>query len=185
VSNLVCEYPDGCRLDLWSDVVKAKYIARHKAILDTTFCVPEEAIGGKITEIEYIQVKILSKQAEFLVGRVKVKVDYQIILLVTVADEYQVVTINETYEETIEFGAFTPAISVEQAREEIANIPVIFKNPQVDCEILGACEDPLSPCRQQPHIAGTCLHAAVWIDLIIKLAKSHDVIVYGELDPEV
>ena len=34
-------------------------------------------------------------------------------------------------------------------------------------------------------VRGTCIGLKVYVDIIDKLGKMHDVIVYGELDPEV
>jgi hypothetical protein len=38
------------------------------------------------------------------------------------------------------------------------------------------CPDP---------VMGTCIYLVVYVDIIDKLGKMHDIIVYGELDPDV
>jgi hypothetical protein len=40
MSELKCEFPEGCRLDLFAKVVKAKYIARQVKVLEDFVCVP-------------------------------------------------------------------------------------------------------------------------------------------------
>lgn len=46
---LKCEFPEGCMLDLWAKVIKAKYIEKQVKVLDTVFCVPDEQVGGKVS----------------------------------------------------------------------------------------------------------------------------------------
>ena len=59
MAGLKCEFPEGCKLDLWAKVIKAKYIAKQVKVLDTTFCVPDQQVGGKISCVEDIKVKVL------------------------------------------------------------------------------------------------------------------------------
>ena len=59
MAELKCEFPEGCRLDLFAKVIKAKFTSKQVKILDTMFCVPDEQVGGKITNVEDIKVKIL------------------------------------------------------------------------------------------------------------------------------
>jgi hypothetical protein len=200
MANLKCEYPDGCMLDLWAYVIKAKYIAKQVKILDTLFCVTDSQVGGKISAIDDIKVKVIDKGEDFqCYNKVRIYIDYEIILFVIVNGEYQIVTVNDRYEQDIELDEFDPPLTIEEFRNEIEHSEIAVKHWNFDYEILGNCEDRLSPCRHHPHEMegpemmerpdchehGTCLGLKVYADIIDKLGKMHDVIVYGELDPEI
>lgn len=188
MADLKCEYPEGCRLDLWAKVIKAKYIARQVKVLDTTFCVPdcgEGGVGGKITHVDDIKVKVIKAYEDLNFNKVKIHVCYEVILFVIVEGNYQIVTVEDTYEQTIELDDFDPPLTIEEFRNEIDQSEVILCNWSFDYEIRGNCEDPSNPCGLKKPITGTCLHLVVYVDIIDKLGKMHDIIVYGELDPEV
>lgn len=189
MANLKCEYPDGCRLDLWAKVIKAKYIAKQVKVLDTTFCVPDDQVGGKISCVDDIKVKLIETQEDLqCFNKVKIWIDYEVILFVIVEDEYQIVTVRNKYEQTIELDEFDPPLTMEEFRTEIEQSEIVLKNWSFDYEIKGNCEDPHSPCRSHHHHQhenGTCLRLRVYVDIIDKLGKMHDIVVYGELDPEV
>lgn len=196
MANLKCEYPDGCMLDLWAKVVKAKYIAKQVEVLDTLFCVPDSQVGGKISCIDDIKVKVIDKGEEFqCFNKVRIFICYEVILFVIVNGEYQIVTINDRYEQDIELDEFDPPLTIDEFRDEIEESEIALRNWNFDYKIKGDCEDRHSPCRHHHHhdgpecsdcvVSGTCLSLKVYVDIIDKLVKMHDVIVYGELDPEV
>jgi hypothetical protein len=198
MANLKCEYPDGCMLDLWAKVIKAKYIAKQVKIFDRHFCVPEEKVGGKIAYIDDIKVKIIDKGEDFqCFNKVKIFICYEVILFVIVNGEYQIVTVSDRYEQNIELDEFDPPLSIEEFRNEIEDSEIILRNWNFDYEIAGDCEDRDSPCHKHHHrhpdgpdlfegpVRGTCLELKVYVDIIDKLGKMHDIVVYGELDPEV
>lgn len=186
MGNLKCEYPDGCKLDLWAKVVKAKYLARQVKVLDTEFCVADSKVGGKISCIEDIKVKVINADEEFqCFNKVKIYIDYEVILFVIVNGEYQIVTVSDRYEQGIDLDEFDPPLSIEEFRSEIDQSEIVLKNWSFDYEIKGNCEDLRNHCHAQPPVDGTCLHLKVYVDIIDKLGKMHDVIVYGELDPDV
>lgn len=199
MADLKCEYPEGCRLDLWAKVIKAKYIEKQVKVLDTTFCVPdcgEGGVGGKISQVDDIKVKVLEAYEDLNFNKVKIHIHYEVILFVIVEGNYQIVTVEDTYEQTIELYQFDPPLTVEEFRNEIEQSEIVLCNWSFDYEIKGFCEDHHSPCRPHPHphdmdaavkpiMTGTCLQLVVYVDIIDKLGKMHDIIVYGELDPEV
>lgn len=182
--GLKCEFPEGCMLDLWARVIKAKYVAKQVQILDTSFCVPEEQVGGKICAVEDIKVKVINASSEILFHRVRMVIDYEVIMFVIVDGEYQIITVNDRYEQNIELDEFDPPLTMEEFREEIEQSEVILKNWSFDFEIKGSCEDPSNPCNLTTPVAGTCIGLKVYVDIINKLGKMHDVIVYGEIEPE-
>ena len=99
MADLKCEYPEGCRLDLWAKVIKAKYIARQVKVLDTTFCVPdcgEGGVGGKITHVDDIKVKVIKAYEDLNFNKVKIHVCYEVILFVIVEGNYRIVTVEDT-----------------------------------------------------------------------------------------
>ena len=62
---------------------------------------------------------------------------------------------------------------------------IILKNWSFDFEIRGNCEDPSNPCNLTTPIRGTCIALRVGVDIIDKLGQMHEVLVLGDLDPEV
>lgn len=186
MSRLKCEFPEGCALDLWAKVIKAKYIERQAKVLDTVFCIPDEQVGGKVVNVEDIKVKILQVQEDIACfNRVKVFVDYEVILFVVVNGEFQIVTVGDRFEKVLGLEEFDPPLSMEEFKMEIEQAEVILKNWTFDFEIRGNCEDLDNPCNLTTPILGTCIGLRVYVDIIVKLGKMHDVIVYGELDPDV
>ena len=192
MANLKCEFPEGCMLDLWAKVVKSKYIARQVKILYEIFSVPESQVGGRISCIDDIKVKICNKGEDFLCyNKVKIFVEYEVILFVIVNDAYQIVTVPATYEQEIELDEFDPPLTMEEFRNEIDQSEITIRNWNFDYRILGDSEDRHCPCHKHhdecglPIVEGTCIGLKVFVDIIDKLGKMHDVIVYGELDPEV
>jgi hypothetical protein len=186
MANLKCEFPEGCKLDLWAKVIKAKYIERQVKVLDTMFCVPDDQVGGKISYIEDIKVKLIKACEEIqCFNRVKIFFTYEVILFVVVEGEYQIVTVTDSYEKFIELDEFEPPFTPEEMREEVDQSEIILKNWNFDYEVKGDCEDPSNPCNLDDTVNGTCVGLRVYVDIIDKLGKMHDIIVYGELDPEV
>lgn len=190
---LKCEFPEGCKLDLWAKVIKAKYIAKQVEVLDKTFCVRACDVGGKISCVEDIKVKLICKDEEFqCFNKVRIFIDFEVILFVIVNGQYQIVTVCHRYQQDIELDEFDPPLTIEEFRNEIEQSEIALRNWSFDYEILGDCEDRHSPCHKHhmdltggPPEEGTCLNLKVYVDIIDKLGKMHDVIVYGELDPEV
>lgn len=183
---LKCEYPEGCMLDLWAKVIKAKYIEKQVKVLDTVFCVPDEQVGGKVSYVEDIKVKVLQAYEDIqCLNKVKIFIDYEVILFVVVEGEYQIITVTDRYEQAIELDEFDPPLTLEEFRTEIEQSEIVLKNWTFDYEIKGNCEDPGNPCNLTTPISGTCIGLRVYVDIIDKLGKMHDVIVYGELDPSV
>ncbi|HHV16985.1 MAG TPA: hypothetical protein GXX58_10540 [Gelria sp.] len=186
MAGLKCEFPEGCRLDLWAKVIKAKFIEKQVKVLDTVFCVPDEQVGGKVTCVEDIKVKVIQKFEDVACfNKVKIFIDYEVILFVIVDGEYQIITVTDRFERDIELDEFDPPLTSEEFREEIEQSELILKNWTFDYEIKGNCEDPGNPCNLTTPVRGTCIGLKVYVDIVDKLGKMHDVIVYGELDPEV
>ena len=65
MAELKCEFPEGCMLDLYK-VIKAKYVERQVKVLDTMFCVPDEQVGGKISTVDDIKVKVIQAYEELV-----------------------------------------------------------------------------------------------------------------------
>ncbi len=182
---LKCEFPEGCMLDLWAKVIKAKYIEKQVKVLDTVFCVPDEQVGGKVSCVEDIKVKVIKAYEDLCFNKVKIFIDYEVILFVLVEGEYQIITVTDRYEQSIELDEFDPPLTSEEFRNEIEQSEIILKNWSFDFEIKGNCEDSSNPCKLTTPIKGTCIGLKVYVDIIDKLGKFHDVVVYGELDPDV
>lgn len=185
MAELKCEYPEGCMLDLWAKVIKAKYIEKQVKVLDTMFCVPDEQVGGKVGCIEDIKVKVIQAYEDIsCFNRVKIYIDYEVILFVVVDGEYQIITVTDRYQQSIELDEFDPPLTIEEFREEVEQSEIILKNWTFDYEIKGNCEDPSNPCKLTTPVNGTCIGLRVYVDITDKLGKMHDVIVYGEIEPE-
>ncbi|QGU00564.1 hypothetical protein SYNTR_1970 [Candidatus Syntrophocurvum alkaliphilum] len=183
--ELKCEFPEGCKLDLWAKVIKAKYIERQTKILDTQFCVPDEQVGGKISAVEDIKVKVIQAFEDLHFNRVKIFIDYEVILFVIVEGEFQIITVTDRYEQVIELDEFDPPLTPEEFRQEIEQSEIILRNWSFDFEIKGFCEDPDNPCDLVTPIPGTCIGLRVFVDLTVKLGMFHDVFVFGEIEPDI
>jgi hypothetical protein len=184
MANLKCEYPEGCMLDLWTEVIKAKYIERQAQILDTSFCVPTEQVGGKISSVEHIMVNVLDKREEFQLNSVRIYIDFEIIMTVAVGREFKVVMLRDFYEKVINLQNFDPPLTHEEFKMEIDQSELILTNWEFHPDIKGNCEDKFNLCHISTPISGTCLGLQVYVDIIDKLGKMHDIIIYGELDLE-
>ncbi|MGI6413370.1 MAG: hypothetical protein GX550_01230 [Syntrophomonadaceae bacterium] len=184
MSGLKCEFPEGCALDLFAKVIKAKFVERQVKVLDTMFCVPDEQVGGKVSSIEDIKVKVIKAHDDLTFNRVKIFIDYEVILFVVVDGEYQIITVTDRFERTILLDEFDPPLTMEEFRTEIEQSEIILRNWVFDWEIKGNCEDAGNPCNLVTPIKGTCIGLRVFVDIIDKLGKMHDVIVFGEIEPE-
>lgn len=184
---LKCEFPEGCKLDLWAKVIKAKFIEKQAKILETVFCVPDEQVCGKISCIDDIKVRLIGEPYEEIqcFNKVRICFTYEVILFVIVQGEYQIVTLTDTYERFIELDEFDPPFTPEELKAEVDQSEIILKNWSFDYDIKGDCENACNPCNLTTPINGTGIGLRVYVDIIDKLGKMHDVIVYGEFDPEV
>ena len=197
--SLKCEYPEGCKLDLWAKVIKAKYVEKGAEVLCKRVCIPYEEVDGYVSLVDDFKIKVNCATETLNFNKVKITIDFDLILVLIVGtapnNEYQIYTIPcKIYEETIELSEFDPPLTPEEFRSEIDQSELILCNWDFDYDILGNCEDEHSPCRHYrdneitercPVVVGTCLEVKVFVDIIDKLGKMHDIIVYGELDPEI
>lgn len=185
--GLICEYP--CRLDLFAEVVKAKNCQRQEKVLDEIICIPKEDVGGRITEIDDIKVQLISAEETFVGNhRVKVTLAFNVVLIVVVGDDpgcFEIVTLEGfVFNKNIPLDQFIPPIGPQEFKEEVERSQIILKNWSFEGEILGNCEDPSSPCFVTTPIEGTCILLRVFVDIIDKLTKFHDIVVFAELDPD-
>lgn len=212
MAELKCEYPEGCRLDLWAKVIKAKNIQKQEKVLQEFFCIPDGPIctpgdqsegcgvGGKVIQVDDIKVNVLEAREVLNFNKVKIFIDYEIILFIMVQpldpmlEPFPFIWVikNLHFEKTIELDQFDPPLTIEEFRNEIDQSEIILCNWSFDYEFKGFCEDPLSPCFPLLNNSncpfpptGTCIEMVVYVDIIDKLGKMHDIIVYGELDPEI
>lgn len=186
--SLKCEYPEGCKLDLWAKVIKAKYVEKGAEVLDKYVCIPYEEVDGYVSLVDDFKIKVNCATETLNFNKVKITIDFDLILVLIVGtapnNEYQIYTIPcNIYEETIELTEFDPPLTPEEFRSEIDQSELILCNWDFDYDILGNGEDENSPCESTCR--GTCLEVKVFVDIIDKLGKMHDIIVYGELDPEI
>ena len=204
-----CEFPEGCKLDLWAKVIKAKYIQRGAEVLDRTICIPCHEVGGYVSLVDDFKIKVNFATETLNFNKVKICIDFDLILILIVGSkphsEYQVFTIpGNIYEDTVELCDFDPPLTPDEFRCEIDQSELVLCNWDFDYDIKGNCEDHDSPCRHHDHhhdhdhdhdcddkeekkrrpIRGTCLQVKVFVDIIDKLGKMHDVVVYGEIDPD-
>ncbi len=182
MSDLKCEYPEGCKLDLWIKVVKAKYIDQVSVLRDC-FCILESEVGGIITRVEDIRIRVLNTSYSFNFNSVSIWMKYKVVVVVLVDDEEEVVTITNTYEKTIKLDQFDPPLTINEFRSEVDEAEVIVQNWLPDWHIKGKCADLCDAGSFSP-IPGTLIEIDLSACIIVKLSKMHDIIVYGELDPE-
>lgn len=197
MGDLKCEYPEGCRLDLWAKVIKAKYIEKQVKVMEAYECIPVYPCDeGEcyVNMIDDFKVKVVRAEEVLNFNRVRILIEFDVTLFVILSDgSYQVYNMpGNIYEQTIELDQFDPPLSIEEFRHEVDDSDIILCNWTFDYEIKGACEDPGGPCfplrsemDQCPFPRGTCVYLVVYVDIVDKLGKMHDVVVYGELDPEV
>lgn len=182
MGDLKCEYPEGCKLDLWINVVKAKYMD-ELLILDDTFCILESEVGGEITGIEDIRIRVLNTSYSFNFSSISICIEYKIIIVVLVNDEEQIVTITNTYNQIIKLDEFDPPLTTDEFKSEVDQAEIILMNWHPDGDIVGDCFEPDDPSFFSP-VPGTLLRIKLMVCMVVKLGKMHDIIVYGELDPE-
>ena len=180
--DLKCEFPEGCKLDLWAKVIKAKYI-NEVLILDDRFFIMESEVGGKITGIEDIRIKVLDTSYSFDFDSVSICIVYKAVILVLVCDEEQVVTITNTYKQKIKLCEFDPPLTIDEFRFEVDQAEIILENWLPEWDILRDSVD-LSDASFFSPVPGTLIKIRLIVCLVVKLGKMHDIIVYGELDPD-
>jgi hypothetical protein len=185
MAELKCEFPEGCMLDLWAKVIKARFMERQVKVLDTVFCVPDEQVGGKVSNVDDIKVKVIQIIDDLGLNKVKISIEFEIILLVIVNHEYQLITVTDKFDQVIELDDFDPPLTIDEFRDEIEDSEVILRNWAFDFEIKGDCEDHHHNfCQTTTPVRGTAIALRVFVDILVKLGAMHDVIVYGELEPE-
>lgn len=196
MSNLKCEYPEGCRLDLWAKVIKAKYIERQAKVLETYECIPyfdgPEGPAGPVSVVDDFKINVLRAEEVLNFNKVRICVEFEVVLFIPIEGRWYVhTTCPFIYEQSIDLDQFDPPLTVEEFRNEIDQSEILLCNWSFDYEILGPC-DPITPCCPPLNsqiipncFPGTCLKLVVYVDIIDKLGKMHDIIVYGELDPEI
>ncbi len=199
MADLKCEYPEGCRLDLWAKVIKAKYIERQKKVLDIYECIPYfDGVMMPVSVIDDFKINVLRAEEVLNFNKVRICIEFEVILFIPIEGRWYVYTTEPyIYEQTIDLDQFDPPLSVEEFRSEIDQSEILLCNWSFDYEVMGLCEDRNSPCdhhddhdhHDHRHIPdcdrGTCVKLVVYVDIIDKLGKMHDIIVYGELDPEI
>jgi hypothetical protein len=170
----ICEYP--CRLDLWAEVVKAKNIQREEVLLDQYV---ETIEYENVSTIEDARVQVVEASKVFIVSsKIRARLVYNLILTILVENEngtaYHLVTLGPyEYSKDIGVNEFTPPLTTQQCRDEVEDAKVIVKNWIIIPELM------------EPVVSGTPISLTVLADVIVKLTKFHDIIVYGEYDPEV
>lgn len=199
MSELKCEFPEGCSLDLYAKVVKAKYIAKQVKVKEDYECIPlfynePGSTGHYVSAIDDFKVKVVRAEEILNFNRVRISIEFDVTLFVILDNgRYQVFNLpGNIYEQTIELCQFDPPLTIEEFRNEVDDSDIILCNWTFDYELRGVCEDPEGPCystmpslRCPDPTMGTCVNLVIYVDIIDKLGKMHDVIVYGELDPEV
>lgn len=170
----ICEYP--CRLDLWAEVVKAKNIQREDVLLNQVSAV---IAYGNVVTVEEARVQVTSVTTNIIASsKVHVALTYNLILTILYevagVPTYQLVTLGPyNFTKDVTVSEFDPPLTSQQLRDEVENVRVIVKNWVVIPEVVSTGE------------TSTTLSITAYADIVIKLTKHHDVIVYGEYDPEV
>jgi len=169
----ICEYP--CRLDLWAEVVKAKNIQREDVLLNEVCAVINY---GNVISVEEARVQVTSVVSTIIASsKVRITLAYNLILTILYEVQgvptYQLVTLGPyDFCKDITVCEFEPPLTSQQLRDEVENVRVAVKNWVVIPEIVSTDEY----C--------TNLSITAYADIVCKLTKSHDIIVFGEYDPE-
>lgn len=179
--NLKCEYPNIMSIE--SDVIISRYIANNSNLLDINFVVPASQVGGKVTDIRNVMVNLI--EAKGVIHSVEITIDYQIIMTVMIGTEFQVVTLEDVYEQVIDSRDFDPPLTPQELRTLAQNVQVIVTNWSFNYDILGNSEDPSNPCNLTSPVIGTCISLQVNADLSVLLTRVNDIVVFGELDPDI
>jgi|GEM_PF-2369048 len=182
MADLKCEYPDGGIINIDAKAIIARYSESQAKILDTNFVVPTSQVGGKITSIKNIMVNVLETRG--VINSVDIFVDYQIIMTVAVGREFQVVTIEDIYEQVIAAQDFDPPLTNQELRALVQGIEIVLANWNFEADILGSSEDPSNPCNLTSPVVGTCISLQVFVDINVLLDRIETIVVFGELDTE-
>lgn len=181
MAHLKCEYPS--MLSVESDVIVARHIERETLILDTNFVVPVSQVGGRVTDILNVMANVI--EVKGIIRSVEVVIVYQIIMTVAVGTEFEVITIDDIYEQVIEPQEFDPPLTQSELRSLVQNVEVVVDNWSFIYDILGSSEDPSNPCNLTSPVVGTCISLQVYADIAVFLTRVDDIVVFGELDPDI
>lgn len=195
MAQLKCDYP--CRLDLFAKVIVAKNIQRDEQIvydLDASgkkipkaFCItPPEECGGPTNPIlcvEDIKVRNLTTSEKFICNtKVEVTITGDLVMILRTDNNGQdclFIDVEEfTFTKTIKLSEFTPPLTAQEFIDEVDQSEVVVKNIRFDFDVDGPCYDSYGVQ------VGTIVKISVFADIIDKLGKFQDVVVFGELDPE-
>lgn len=182
-----------CQLDLWAKVVKAKNIQLNEWVFYDLDAygnkIPKEIVltpptecGGPtnpVTCIEDIKIRNLEVTNQIVCNsKVVVGISADMIIVAYTADEcYFIQVVPFTFEKTIPRDEFVPPITADELEHEVDQSEEVIKNWRFDYDINGFARDAYG------NVTGTLVKMSAYADVITKLAKWQDVLVYGVVDP--
>jgi hypothetical protein len=170
-------------LPIDANVISARY-SDTEIVLDLSFWVPEYWVDGPISNIE--EVKIRVQNISYIIGyqSLSLRIEYKIILLVIVENDYKVINLNEVYETSINKNVFTPPLSLEEWRTEVSEAYISILRWITDAYITDP-SDNLSNLQNYDAfcpIPGTMLRIVLYAGISIDVGRPETVVVLGEIE---
>lgn len=184
-----CTIPEGCQLDLWANVIVAKDVQCGEAILGgyneygepepydliVTGLEPDETVIC----IEDFKGEVTNYTTNIVcTSRVDVTIDFSGYFWVRTSEGYQCVGLDFTFSKQIPVSSFlkpdgTP-LTADEFTSEVENVEVFVQNYSL-AYVNVLPPDPYEPTQQ-------VIQVIITADIISKVGKYRDVIVYGYVE---
>ncbi|MCW2277015.1 hypothetical protein [Heliophilum fasciatum] len=183
-------------IELFAQVVVAKNIQKDEPIffsLDTSVVPPrvipqrvclQNVNGRPIVAIENI-IFDFDRREDVIVninGNVTITINFELVFLVKSAEGTRAVdVIPGTFTKIIQLDEFCPSLTVAELADEVEDAEVLVRNVRFDVVLRRG--ETCTP-GDSAVATGTPADVLVFADVIVKLTRFTDVVVYGELDME-
>ena len=102
MAELKCEFPEGCMLDLWAQVIKAKFCENRLKYWIQSSVYRMSKLGERFVPLK-TSIKVIQAHEDLsCYNKVKIFIEFEVILFVIVGNEYQIITVTDCYSQVIE-----------------------------------------------------------------------------------
>lgn len=150
-------------------------------LIDLVFCIPETWVGGPISSIEEIKIKVAETNYVIEPRHITISIDFKVLVLAVVNNRSQLITLDHVFSKSISFDEFIPAPAIWSIRSDIEEVNISIRDLLLDHELLGACTTPDDPHNLGP---GTMLRLSATGRLLANLSRREDVDVVGLIADE-
>lgn len=150
-------------------------------LIDLAFCIPETWVGGTISGVEEIKIKIVETDYIIEPRQITISIDFKVLVLAIVNNISQLITLDHVFRKSIPFAEFIPALDIWSTRTNIDEVNLSIRELLMDHDLLGACTTPDDPHNLGP---GTMLRLSVTGRLSAGLSRREDIDVIGIIADE-